>query len=100
MLKISCRLSRFLTERYFRAKVFPAPVSKNVLSYYLYHTIFLKQKLFRFYLECKQENKFDHVEKKTAKISRNTGRSRKTVNKSKPNSSLEAEEKITVQKTN
>ena len=36
MLKISCRLSHFLTEWSFRAKVFPAPGSKNVLSYYSY----------------------------------------------------------------
>ena len=63
MIKIPCRLSSFLTKWSFRAKVLPAPGSKNVLSYYSYLTRFLKQKLFCFYSECKQENKFDHGEK-------------------------------------
>ena len=33
MLQIPCRLSRFLAEWSFRAKIFPAPGYKNVLSY-------------------------------------------------------------------
>ena len=38
MVKLSCRLSRFLTQWSFRAKVFTGPGSKNVLSYYSYRT--------------------------------------------------------------
>ena len=61
MLKKSCIPGRFLNEWSFCAKVLPTPGYKNVLSYYSYHTIFLKQKFFCFYRECKQENKFDHA---------------------------------------
>ena len=98
MLKISCRLSRFLTKWSFCAKVFPAPGSKNVLSYYSYRTRFLKQKLFCFYCECKQENKFDHGEKNWKDQQKPREEQQKPLEKSKVNSSLEAEEKITLQK--
>ena len=43
MLKISCRMSRFLTKWYFLAKFFPAPDSKNVSLYDSYRTRFIKQ---------------------------------------------------------
>ena len=57
LLKISCRIRRFLTEWYFLAKVFPRQVPK--ISCHMICTIQdLSSKLFYCYYECKQENKF------------------------------------------
>ena len=61
MLKISCRLSRFLTKWPFCAKVFCATGSISFLSSYSYYRRFLTQLIFCFYCECKQENKFNHA---------------------------------------
>ena len=100
MLKISCRLSRFLTKWSFRAKFFPTPGSKNVLSYYSYRTRFIKQKLFCIIVNAKQEKKVRPWRGKLEGSEEIPGGEAETVEKLKLNASSEAEGKITVQKTN
>ena len=84
----------------FSRQFFPAPGSKNVLSYYSYCTIFLKKKSFDFIVNAKKENKLDHGEKKIEGSAETPGGAAETVEKPKLNYSCEAEEKINVRKTN
>ena len=74
MLKISGRLSRFLTEWSFGAKVFPARGSK--MSCHIIRTVqdFSNKNYFVFILNANKRIS-STMAKKTGKVSRNSGRS-------------------------
>ena len=97
MLKISCKLSIFWPIWSFRAKVPPPMGSKNVLPYYSYCTIFLKQ-LKTMMNKNKKTN--STTEKKLEVSAENRRWASETVGKIETQLFMRGWGKITVQKTN